>query len=384
MRLLVLLLLLSTAFTEAAEINLRSEATITGGSLIRLGEVATVTGANADRVARTPLMPSPAPGTRQFVSAGAIRDMLAAQGFAAGENQFRGAYRIQITSQPNLEPKAPAADWRSATPNSTAPRTAFRVRASGTPQAAPSRSVRSTPIRQTDMKLIEQSVIAALQAVIDQREISSDRQRLAVRGVELSATAIRELTELRGQQLTGHFANLVNLSAGSRQARIWPESRLDGEPFLVVADLVEQPMRVVARSPLGRGALITASAIRVEPVPLNEIGRRNSTGFAKIHEVVGKETTRRVNAGELFSDMNTAPPMMVRRGEEVTVVSGGGGVSVRVRALAKQDGRTGDLIQIELLGRGEELMARVVGPRRLAILSAGPAVAELTSEGGLR
>lgn len=384
MRTLLILLSIASA-AGAAEVALRAEAVVERGTIVRLGDLASVTGADADRVANTPLMPSPAPGSRQFVSAGAIRDMLAAQGIAGGTNRFRGAYRVQLSTRANTPESAPTRDWRAAPETTPQPsKTAFRIVQRATPDAVTQYAPRTRRLGAVEADAVRQAVSETLQAEVDARRTEPGAPRLAVKSVMLSATALRELAGNRDEPLTGAFEPTAQLAAGQQQARVWPKSKFEGEPFRVVVELVVQPMRVVATAPLGRGALVTASSVRVEPVPVEQIGRPGSAGFAALEEVIGKEAQRRINTGDVLSDANTAPPVMVHRGELVKVFSGGGGVSVSIDAKAKQDGRVGDLISVELLDRREQLMARVTGHRRLAVLSAGPALADVTSTGGLR
>lgn len=367
----------------AADITLREDAAGVPGVLVRLGDVATIRGADADRLAESPLMPSPVPGTTQRLSAGAIRDLLKAQGIEPRDHYFRGAFTVQVTTplgRPTAE-SAPVTAGRGITESTVDSGTAFRYRGGidagqGLTQVRPTRRA---SLR--DSQAIEEAVKSAIQTALDARRQPGE-SRLAVRGVDVTSTTLNELVNQIGQPLTAAFAPTAVPLPGAMQCRVWPAEGLAGEPYLVVADLVEQPMRVVATTPLSRGALVTTSAVQLEVTPLEEIGRPNAIGFAKLEDVLGKETTRPVRVGEVFSDTNTAPPMMVRRNEEVMVVSGGGGVSVSMRVVATQDGRVGDLVTVQTLDKDERFAARVVGPRRLAVLSGGPAVSgdSLTGE----
>lgn len=383
----LLLIALATTLVGAAEIALRDDATAASGTLVRLGDVATVSGRDAARLERLPLSPSPTPGDRQFVSAGAIRAMLAAQGEDPTLHRFTGAYRVRVQTPVESSPavNADAQSWRLAPSPRSGARTAFRVRSgAAAPVAQPYREPARVGV--VARRTVDENVIAAIQAEIDKQvnDRSEMPTRLAVRKVKLSATALRELAQLGDMPLTVGFRPTDKLVSGEVTARVWPESRLGDEAFRVVAELVEQPMRAVAATPIGRGELITTSAVRMEPVPLKELDYSNAYGYATADEAIGRETKRTVRPGEVLSDANTAPPLMVRRGEEVDVLSGGGGVSVRLRAIASQDGRQGDLISVEMYDSKDKFSARVVGPRRLAVLSAGSALADATRTGGLR
>lgn len=383
----LLLITLVTTPVGAAEIALRDEARVTSGTLVRLGDVAIVTGRDAARLDRLPLSPSPTPGDRQFVSAGAIRAMLAAQGEDLSEHRFTGAYRVRVQTAAMASPATEEADaqrWRLAPSPRTGARTAFRIRSGAAPLNTPQYRP-PTRLGVVAKRAVDANVMDAIQAEIDRRvnDRTESPTRLAVKGVKLSATAARELSLIEETPLKVAFRPTEQLAPGELSVRVWPESRLDDEAFRVVAELVEQPMRAIAATPIGRGELVTTSAVRMEPVPLSELENASAYGYAAA-EAIGRETKRSVRPGEVLSEANTAPPLMVRRGEEVEVVSGGGGISVRLRAIASQDGRQGDLISVEMYDTKEKFSARVVGPRRLAVLSAGSALANATRTGGLR
>jgi flagella basal body P-ring formation protein FlgA len=367
---LVILIVLAASLTATlpvigADITHHEEASAVPGVLVRLGDVATIHGAEAERLADAPLMPSPAPGTSQHLSAGALRDLLKAQGVDPRDHFFRGAYRTQITT-PLGRSASPSqtetAEWQVNPASAGDSTMAFRVRGGYAAPAPdlPVGVVRKASLRES--KSVEEAVKAAIQTTLDARRQPGEL-RLAVRDVELTSRAVNELCDSIGQPLTAALATTATPLPGSLTCKVWPADGLAAEPYLVVADLVEQPMRVVATTPLSRGALVTASAVRLEPTPLEEIGRANAAGFSTLEEVVGKETSRPIRMGETFSDINTAPPMMVRKNDLVDVVSGGGGISVTMH-----------MITVQTLDRDEQFPARVVAPRRLAVLSGGSAL----------
>ncbi|MCA9261977.1 MAG: flagella basal body P-ring formation protein FlgA, partial [Planctomycetales bacterium] len=66
-------------------------------------------------------------------------------------------------------------------------------------------------------------------------------------------------------------------------------------------------------------------------------------------------------------------PIVVRRGETVTVTARAAGIVVKTLAVARQDGGVGDLVQADTLDgdRRERLTARVTGRQRLEVFAAG-------------
>lgn len=390
----LLLIVLSTPLgltAMGAEITFRESATPTRGGLVRLGDVAEVRGFDAGRLVELPLMPKPAPGDGQLLSAQAVREMLAAQGEPPASHRFGGAYFVRVTTPRDTGSiKSPAErGWREATPTRTRTTTqrsnAFRVRTGESATPTKPRRVAPRLISRRDVKTVEGLITQAVQEAIDKLATNDpEADRLAVRGVQVSDAAVRELLKVTDQPLEVRFAKSEPLTAGSTSVQVGPASRDAGEAHRVVLDLISLPMRIVAASPMQRDAMIVASMVRIEPIPLEEIDRPQSLGYTRLDQVVGRESTRMIRPGDVLSDANTAPPLLVQRGEEVTVSSGGGGISVRVRAVAKQEGRQGELVTVETLDTAEKFMARVVGARRLAVLSAGPSIATAARKGGLR
>lgn len=374
----------------AAEIKLLDEARASG-SIVRLGDLARIATSDAReraRLAELPIMPKPAPGARQFVSSQSIRELLAAQGESPSAHRFGGAYRVLVTTPVERTPLSSESNtpgWRTTTRRAGATSVGFRKPAGSGATAPVARRSRTTLADRKAAERVEAMITERLQAHLDaELRTSEAAEPLLVRGVELSATAARELPMLDRQPLRVRFPTAAPLAPGRVSASVWPASRDESDAFRVVVDLIEPTYRIVATTPLQRGALITASAVKREMIPVEEIDRSPAGGYARLDEAIGKEATRSIRAGALVSDANTAPPLLVRRGDDVTVTSGGGGISVSLRAIARADGREGDLVPIEAYDRREKFNARVVGVRRLAILSAGSAASGATIAGGLR
>jgi hypothetical protein len=99
-RLFVFFIAATMPLTAAAvEITLREQATLTG-SVVRLGDVAELSGidaALAGELATVTLQPAPAAGIRQYLGVAQIRDLLAASGFDVSDLQFRGAASVSIS-----------------------------------------------------------------------------------------------------------------------------------------------------------------------------------------------------------------------------------------------------------------------------------------------
>jgi flagella basal body P-ring formation protein FlgA len=148
------------------------------------------------------------------------------------------------------------------------------------------------------------------------------------------------------------------LSASSVQraeARGSPEG-----PSLCTVDAGVRPIPgvVVAAKSLARGAVIRAVDVQIEE---GETLDPPVDGFRSIDQVIGRETTRAIPAGERLRGKWTRQPLLVRRGEVITVCARSAGVRVRTLARAREDGSLADLIEVESLRDRARYFAQVSG-----------------------
>jgi flagella basal body P-ring formation protein FlgA len=139
----------------------------------------------------------------------------------------------------------------------------------------------------------------------------------------------------------------------------------------VYADVVNESAQVaVATRQIARGELITAADFEMrslETAPA--IGRR--AAIESLEQLVGMEARQAIQLGDVILADHVQAPLLVKRGEEITVVSHSGGIRVRTTARARQDGSRGQLVQVESLESKERYDVRVVGVREAAIFVAG-------------
>ena len=90
---------------------------------------------------------------------------------------------------------------------------------------------------------------------------------------------------------------------------------------------------------------------------------RVDESFHSFEDVIGKETQRAISPGQVLDQNYVRSPILVRRGDVVTVYARAAGIRVRTTGRAISDGSQGDLIAIETLETGsrEKFDARVTG-----------------------
>ena len=128
---------------------------------------------------------------------------------------------------------------------------------------------------------------------------------------------------------------------------------------------------VVALRPIARGAVITASDVELQTLESVPTATSRRVPVTSIEELIGMEARQPIAAGEVIFTDQVQAPVLVKRGEIITVVSQVGSIRVRTTARARQDGSRGELVQIESLGNARTYDARVIGLARSGRLCDG-------------
>lgn len=83
---------------------------------------------------------------------------------------------------------------------------------------------------------------------------------------------------------------------------------------------------------------------------------------------LGQVCKKTIDPGSIVLDSMLESPLLIERGETISVKSITGSVSVGILARAMSDGRLGELIEIESRDRTQRFTARVAGPGRAVII----------------
>ena len=106
-----------------------------------------------------------------------------------------------------------------------------------------------------------------------------------------------------------------------------------------------------------RGQTITGERVRLQEV---NIGKAPRGFYNRLDEVVGQGAKRRVRAGQLIAPNLLAAPLLIRRGQQVTIVASQDGISASATGEALANGREGEVIRVRNLGSQKVIEAQVV------------------------
>lgn len=337
-RLLSLLAALAVAGSPAgaAEIRFRAAARVTA-PVVRLADVAEVLAADAataERLGAVELGPAPTPGTRRFLSARDVQDALLLAGANLSEHRWTGSAQIEIVRDAPTAAAAPVAErplgfaeerqTREALSRAVAEYLAGQPQAAGPVQVAP---------------------------------------RLDVAQVRTLLGATTPLVIEGGQApWLGRQALVVAFDSPAGPQRLAFE-----------ADVSPARLAVVTTRPLAKGAIIHPTDVAEVPVDTLPL---EADLAVRLDDVVGQQTLRTFAAGQPLDRASIRRPLVVRRGEVVTVYARAAGLSVRTTARARDDGSAGDVVAVESLQTRDTYLARVTGPQTVEVLAAGVAAAE--------
>jgi len=329
------------AAARAAELQLRRECRCLG-PVVTLGDVADVLAADSaetEALTAVELFPAPPAGTTRFLPVRRLQDLLLARGVDLLQHRISGASQVAV-ARADAEPETIGDD---ALPASVVERVERRVSEAVTRYLQ--RHVSAAEPWTVDVKL---SASQAQSVAASEGEITVDGGAPPWLGTQCFAVALRS-----------------------------PDGPVQ---FDVDADVTLASQRLVAARSLARGTILRATDVRLEPSGPMEAG---TEGFCSIDEVVGKQTTHAIPKDKILDRDSIREPLLVRRGQVITVYARSAGIRVRSTAKAREDGSLGDLIPVESLIDRAAYFARVSGIQEVEVY-ARPAQADRTGPAVLR
>ncbi|MDI6869787.1 MAG: flagellar basal body P-ring formation chaperone FlgA [Bacillota bacterium] len=149
---------------------------------------------------------------------------------------------------------------------------------------------------------------------------------------------------------------------------------VDGEPHATLrprALVAVKVPAVVAREGLARGSVIQPGQVGVVEI---ELTRLPDGALRTEEQAVGRQTVRSIPAGAPLRRSDVMVPVVVRRGDRVTVTVEAGGLVLAVPGMALEAGGAGEVIRVQNLQSNRTVSGVVRGPGEVLIaLDGGPA-----------
>ena len=320
-RLLPVLLFAAPALS--AEVALRDHAEV-ARPVVRVGDVASVTGPNADAVRAVPVTPMRPSGVR--VTADEIRRRLASAGLWDAETELTGAGRCA-------------------------------VRVAAKKAAAPLRAGVSPNERGRAARKLEVLVADRLSVAFPDRAFG-----VAVALADEHVEAVLAASQTR---LSGGDADLTRPQALTLHST---------PPVPFTATVTETPAVVVAAASLPRGTVLRESHLR--------LAAAGGEGLTDVTPLIGQQLQRPLAAGRPLASRDVKPVQLVRNGAIVTVTVELPGVRVARQMKSRDAGGLGEVIQCVSLDGRKVLAATITGPNSAAVGPPTAAPVSLADETG--
>jgi len=325
-------------FTAAAELRLKSQARCSSG-IVRLGDVADIFAAEAwqqEQLAAIELGPSPGLGARRYMRAREIQDALFLRGVNMSQHVLSGSERIEV-----IGPGEPVA-------------------------AASQPTVR---IDQAARDRAEREVREAVVRHLNRQTGSREPWQITV---SLTDDLMPALVGAAGRLVVeGGAAPWV----GRQQFTAYQDGAADAGRWKIDVEIALPPAVVAVVRGMSPGTMLHESDLVLKPVASLP---QNAQPFYRIEDVVGMESASSLPAGGILNRNSVRRPIVVRRGDAVTLYARSAGLRVRTTVRAREDGGLGDLIAVESLTNREAFYARVTGIQEAEVFAA-PAEASVRS-----
>ncbi len=328
----LLLTLLITSTGQGAELLLRERAS-EHGAIVRLGDIADISAASTMEVrslSNTPLFPAPAAGTRQFLSLAQVRDLLVARGIQMDSLSIKGARTVEIGA--NI---------------------VQTVASTKTDEPQISRHEIELRVQQTILEHVQD--VSTGEGEWRVEVLLNEKETLEVSALGVSL-AVRGQRQLRSGRQRFYLSSMQHLSDMKR-----------GKEVYVMATLTQVQSVVVVQQQIERGNIVRESDVKI----IEREGKLPSGSLTRLEQVVGQVAQRSLRPKTILQKNHIRAAWQVRRGETVSVFVRTGGIVVRTRAVAKQDGAMGDLITVEMPENKKRLSVSVSGPGEVAIHATG-------------
>ncbi len=338
---LAALLLATAAVAADATVRLEAEARL-GADWVRLGDLGTVEAASPDEaeaVRRLFLGPVPLDGDVRTVTRTEIVQRLRERGLARVV-RLAGAEAVRVRK----------ADAPAETPPPAAPAPApASAPASAEPREAP--AMEEARLRALVSECLRQEVTGALGRPDARIEISIFRiDAVAARG----ATAAR-LASVNGR-LPGRATVEVLLLDADGRSLAETQARVEARARVPVVTLTHG---------LRRGEPVRPDVVRLELADWRP-GATFLPPVTKLFE--GRVAARTLGTGVPLKEGDLERPALVERNRPVIVTARSGGFEIRTAGRALEEGRAGDVVNVENPETQRRYLARVVGFARVEAL----------------
>ena len=215
------------------------------------------------------------------------------------------------------------------------------------------------PSGQVDAALIRQSVEHHATRLLEEAPVAEGANRIEVRAGALDS-------RLSFQACAGPLEVELDATrmASRNNARVSCDAPSPWYLYVPVELAVYRDV-VVATRPMRPGEIIGAGDVSLQE---RDVLRPSSPGLGRLEDAIGLELRRAVAANAVIGSGAVDLPLLVRRGDRISLGSRAGGLVVSVNGEALGNGRRGERIRVRNLQSQRVVEATVTGPGRAEVI----------------
>lgn len=141
------------------------------------------------------------------------------------------------------------------------------------------------------------------------------------------------------------------------------ESKTHWTLYVPIKINLQKPV-LVAKHRLQKGAVISENDVEQSKIDINLLKYGH---FSEMSEVVGQVCRQAIEEGTALSPSNLTTPLLIRKGEQVSILAGNESFSVTMQGIAMANGSLGDIIKIKNRSSKKLIEAQVSGERQVRV-----------------
>ncbi|MCC6580838.1 MAG: flagellar basal body P-ring formation protein FlgA [Phycisphaeraceae bacterium] len=353
---IVALVLIAAAAAAANDvIRVRDQAAV-AGDCVKLGDVAALEGETAHSLAGVELVQLDKNQSNLDLTLDQIQDSLRKRGVNLAMLRISGFARCRVQRQAPAEAAACQADSCPRTTTVRRDATAELPPATTTPAIANPMQRVDVNTSVTMLDQVTAQLAQRAQAPLSAMTITfndGDRQRLMVPVLD---------QKLEVEPLSGGTLGRIPLTV-----RRWRGQEML-EEIRVTADVSRTMLAVVAVKTLRKGQTIASGDVDVQEMMVRDDSIRP---VQEAKKVIGQMALRPMRVGQIVDESEIDAPLMVHRGDLVTVRCLSGQLVVRGVARAVEDGAEGHVINLRNERSNQTFTGRVAAPREVVVIAEG-------------
>lgn len=250
---------------------------------------------------------------------------------------------------------------------------AERARAAGL-ETAGTDGLRTVVVYRGATKLNRDQLAGLVRTALAERNAGLDADRLEIRLLQAPDQVLADpkvhdpirIDRIEWSASGGHFTLHASVAV-----------EFGTEPLILSGIATEMIEIAALTQPVRRGDILKEEDVDMLRMPRNKVP---AGAVNDVSEIVGKQARTNIRANAPLSHRDFQHPVLIKRGEKITVTFEMPGMKLTSRAQAMDDGAKGDVIDVMNLQSRRIVPAIVTSRGQVRVHAANPVIASLNSE----